>query len=321
MKHALITGVGGQDGSYLAELLLANGYSVSGVDRRNVGSVDGVEIIVGNILKRDFVLDLVYRKFDEIYNLASVSTVQSPWEDPVGTVESTALAPLYFLEAIRTLSPSTRFFQASSTEMHGDVAESPQNETTAFRPRSPYGFGKLFAHNMIEKYRSMHGIFAVSGILFNHESPRRSTHFVTRKITSTLVRIANGENEVLVLGNLDAKRDWGFAGDYVEAMWMMLQTDIPDDYIIASGESHTVRDFVEATASALNLKVIWEGSGDNEVGKDAKGNALVRVSKEFFRPIEKVDRCGDISKIKKTLGWKPKTSFAELVRMMVEAEK
>lgn len=320
MKRALITGVKGQDGSYLAELLIANGYAVSGVDRAGGGSVEGIELIVGDILSQEFVRELVSQKFDEIYNLASIATVESPWEDSVGTIASTGLMPLYFLEAIRTLSPSTKFFQASSAEMFGDPQACPQNEETPFHPRSPYGIGKLTSHMSVGQYRREFKLFAVSGILFNHESPRRGEGFVTRKITKTLAHIKAGTERELVVGNLNAVRDWGFAGDYVEAMWKMLQADVPDDYVIASGKTHTVRDFVNTAARALNFGIVWEGEGDTETGKDTTGNVVVRISKEFFRSVEKVNRCGDISKIKKELGWEPKTRFEELVRMMVEAE-
>lgn len=321
MKHALITGIAGQDGSYLAELLIEKGYVVSGADRAGGKSTEGVELIVGDVSSQGFVRELVSQKFDEIYNLASVATVESPWEDPVGTIASTGLAPLYFLEAIRTLSPSTKFFQASSAEMFGVPDKSPQNENTSFHPRSPYGMGKLMAHLSVGQYRREFKLFAVSGILFNHESPRRGEGFVTRKITKTLARIKADTEKELVIGNLNAVRDWGFAGDYVEAMRAMLQAETPDDYVIASGETHTVRDVINAAAKALDFKITWEGEGENEVGRDAKGAVVVRVSKDFFRPAEKVERCGDISKIQKVLGWKPKTRFEDLVRMMVEADK
>ncbi len=306
MKKALITGIAGQDGSYLAEFLRTKGYEVAGVDKND-----------GDLLDPEFIKSLVGKEFDEIYNFASVSTVQSPWEDPVGTIKSTGLMPLYFLEAIRTQSLKTKFFQASSAEMFGDTAESPQSETTAFAPRSPYAYGKLLAHNAVEGFRS-HGVFGVSGILFNHESPRRGLHFVTRKITSTLSRIARGADEVLELGNLDAQRDWSYAGDIVEAMWMSLQHDKPDTYVFASGEVHTVREFVEAAAAALDKTIRWEGNGVDEKGYDQNNKELVRVNPAFFRPVETQTRRGDISKIKKALGWTPKTSFMELVEMMVK---
>ena len=308
MKRALITGVTGQDGSYLAELLLEKGYNVAGY----TGDITDTELLTKTIIKE---------KPDEIYNLASVATVARPWEDPVYVLNVTGLAPIALLEMIRKESPQTKFFQASSAEMFGDPQTCPQNEDTKFHPKNPYGLGKFLAHLAVGQYRAQHGLFAVSGILFNHESPRRGEGFVTRKITKTLARIKAGTEKELVIGNVDAVRDWGFAGDYVEAMWMMLQADTPDDYIIASGEAHTVRDFIDVAAKALNFKITWEGAGENEVGKDAKGNVVVRVSGDFFQPVEKINRCGDISKIQKALGWKPKTSFEDLVRMMVKAEK
>lgn len=305
MQRALITGIAGQDGSYLAELLVSKGYAVEGVDRGD-----------GDLLDPDFVRSLVEKRYDEIYNLASISTVASPWEDPVGVVKSTALIPLLFLEAIRSVCPRTKFFQASSAEMYGDPAESPQTEETRFDPRSPYGYGKLLAHQAAEGYRTNHDVFAVSGILFNHESPRRGTHFVTRKITSTLARIARGSGEVLQLGNVDAKRDWSFAGDIVRGMWMSLQHTKPDTYVFASGEVHTVREFVEEAAKALGIKLRWEGRGVKEKGLDEKGRIVVAINPDFYRSLEKQIRCGDISKIKKALGWKPETSFKKLVEMM-----
>jgi GDPmannose 4,6-dehydratase len=308
MKRALITGITGQDGSYLAELLVEKGYSVVGYK----GDVTDYELLAKTITKE---------KPDELYNLASIATVAKPWDDTLRVLQVTGLAPVALLEILRKESPRTKFFQASSAEMFGDPENSPQSERTPFRPKNPYGMGKLLAHLAVGQYRVQHDLFAVSGILFNHESPRREEGFVTRKITRTLARIQAGVEKELVVGNVNAIRDWGFAGDYVEAMWQMLQADVPDDYVIASGKTHTVRDFINATAKALNFKIVWEGNGENEVGKDMKGNIVVRVSKDFYRLVEKVDRCGDISKIKKTLGWKPKTSFEDLVRMMVIAEK
>lgn len=308
MKRALITGITGQDGSYLAELLLAKGYNVAGY----TGDITDTELLTKTIIKE---------KPEELYNLASIATVANPWEDPVRTIQVTGLAPVAMLEILRKESPRTRFFQASSAEIFGDPQTCPQNEDTSFHPKNPYGLGKLIAHLAVGQYRTQHKLFAVSGILFNHESPRRGEGFVTRKITRTLARIRTGMERELVVGNLGAVRDWGFAGDYVEAMWTMLQADVPDDYVIASGETHTVRDFVNAAAGALDLGIMWEREGENEVGKDAKGNVVVRVSTDFYRPIEKVDHQGDISKIQKALGWKPKTTFENLVKMMAEAEK
>lgn len=319
MKHALITGVSGQDGSYLAELLIEKGYTVYGVERNMKGQkTDPIELIKGDIREESFVRNLVSKKFDEIYNLASISTVQSPWEDPAGTIVSTGLVPLYFLETIRTLSPRTRFFQASSAEMYGDPVESPQKETTIFRPRSPYGSGKLLAHHLVENYRSAHGTFAVSGILFNHESPRRPLHFVTRKITSTLVRIARGADEVLALGNLDAKRDWSFAGDIMQGAWLSMQHAVPGTYVFASGDVHTVREFVEEAARVLSMKLHWQGSGVDEKARDEKGRVVVEINPDFYRPVETTIRRGDIAHAIRILGWKPEASFKSLVEMMTK---
>lgn len=305
---ALITGIRGQDGSYLAELLRGKGYEVEGINRGD-----------GDLTDRAFVDGFVKKNFDEIYNLASLSTVQHPWEDPVGAVKSTALIPLTMLDAIRAHSPTTRFFQASSSEMFGNPTESPQSETTPFNPQKPYAYGKLLAHQAIAGYRTYCGLFAVSGILYNHESPRRHERFVTRKITSSLAKIKRGEQESMTLGNLNALRDWGYAGDFVEAMHAMLTADAPDDYVIATGQARSVRDFVEAAAAALDMHIAWSGSGPEEVGT-WEGRPIVAVSKEFYRPAESMPLIGDISKIKKSLGWEPKTSFKEMVREMVEAE-
>lgn len=328
MKRALITGITGQDGSYLAELLAGKGYGVVGLRRAEsslvfLGSLqEKIKLYTGDITDGDLLAEIIRKERpDEIYNLASVATVAEPWEDPLQVLRVTGLAPIALLEVLRTESPQTRFFQASSAEMFGDPQRSPQDENTRFQPKNPYGLGKLLAHLAVGQYRARHGLFAVSGILFNHESPRRGEEFVTRKITGTLARIRADVEKELVLGNVNAIRDWGFAGDYVEAMWAMLQADVPDDYVIASGETHTVRDFVNATAKALNFEIMWESKGDTEVGKDAEGNVVVRVSKDFFRPVEKVGRCGNISKITKSLGWKPRTNFENLIQIMIKAEK
>jgi GDPmannose 4,6-dehydratase len=327
MKHAFITGITGQDGSYLAELLLEKGYNVVGLQRPGalltfINSIqEKIKLYTGDITDSDVLAEIIRKeKPDEVYNLASIATVAKPWEDPLSVLKVTGLAPIAMLEILRKESPRTRFFQASSAEMFGDPQICPQNEDTPFHPKSPYGLGKLLAHLAVGQYRAQHKLFAVSGILFNHESPRRGEGFVTRKITRTLARMKAGVEKELVIGNLNAVRDWGFAGDYVEAMWMMLRADAPDDYVIASGRTHTVQDFVDTAARALDFKITWEGKGDGEVGTGAEGNVAVRVSKDFFRPTEKVDRCGDISKIKKVLGWKPKTSFEDLVRMMVAVQ-
>ncbi|MEK7101795.1 MAG: GDP-mannose 4,6-dehydratase [Patescibacteria group bacterium] len=327
MKRALITGITGQDGSYLAELLVAKGYHVAGLQQSGAPLTfiehlrENVTLYEGDITDGDLLTEIIRKeKPDELYNLASVATVSKPWEDPLHVLKITGFAPITLLEIIKKESPHTKFFQASSAEMFGDPEQSPQNENTSFHPKNPYGLGKLLAHLAVGQYREQHRLFAVSGILFNHESPRRGEGFVTRKITKTLARIRAGMEKELVVGNLDAVRDWGFAGDYVEGMWMMLNARVPDDYVLASGETHTVRDFIQTAARVLGLSVAWEGKGDTEVGKDANGGVVVRVSKEFFRPTEKVDRRGDISKIQANVGWKPKTRFEELVRIMVEAD-
>jgi GDPmannose 4,6-dehydratase len=326
MKRALITGITGQDGSYLAELLVGKGYVVTGIVLGNAHTDNlaaiarKVELVEGDVLDETFLREQVSKQFDEIYNLASVSTVHSPWEDPAGTVRSCGLVPLVILEAIHTSSPHTRFFQASSAEMYGDPIESPQTEHTPFQPRSPYGWGKLLAHQAVEGYRTTHNLFAVSGILFNHESPRRGEHFVTRKITSTLARIARGSGEGLQLGNLDSKRDWSFAGDIVRGMWMSLQTEKPGSYVFASGEVHTVREFVEAVANILSIKIFWEGKGVEEKGFDEKGKIIVAIKPDFYRSVETTVRRGDISCTERELGWSPSMSFKTLVELMVKAD-
>ncbi|MBU6214858.1 GDP-mannose 4,6-dehydratase [Patescibacteria group bacterium] len=324
MASALITGVAGQDGSYLAELLLKKGYEVHGVCRPHSSlpaSLAAVHLHEGDAGDETLIRALADRSFTEIYNLASVSTVASPWEDPAATITSTGMIPLRYLEAIRAQSPSTKFFQASSAEMYGDPLESPQTEATPFAPRNPYGFGKLLAHEAVEGYRTQFKLFAVSGILFNHESPRRPPRFVTRKITSTLARIVRGSDETLELGNLDAVRDWSFAGDIAEGMWRSLQHPTPDTYVFASGETHTVREFVEAAARALSLPLRFEGHGIDERGYHAATGALVvAVNPVFFRPLEARPRQGDPSKLRSVLQWRPATSFEELVQIMVRAE-
>lgn len=328
-KRAFITGIAGQDGSYLAELLLSKGYDVSGLVRnetkespRNlIGIRNELNLVFGDISDEKLLHRIVSELApDEIYNLASVSSVISPWHDPVGVSEVTALPPVKILEIIRNTNPAIKFFQPSSAEMFGNPKESPQSERTPFLPHNPYGIAKLFAHTMVEQYRDAHGIFACSGIIFNHESPRRADHFVTQKIVKTLRRIARGENAILELGNLDSKRDWGFAGDYVEAMWLMLQANKPDDYVIATGESHTVREFVETTAALLNMEISWEGTGLRETGKDVKGKIVVGINEKFYRPFDIVARLGDIGKIQSALGWFPKTDFRGLVEMMVKSQ-
>lgn len=314
MKTALITGVTGQDGSYLAELLLAKGYRVFGLERRssqkNRGNIehllDKVELISGDLLdEASIVHALKDVQPDEVYNLASQSFVQESWKQPVYTSEVTGIGAVRVLEAVRQVNPEIKFYQASSSEMFGKVDESPQNEKTRFYPRSPYGAAKLFAHSMTVNYRESYGLFAASGILFNHESPRRGLEFVTRKITNGVARIKLGLASELSLGNLDAKRDWGFAGDYVEAMWLMLQQDKARDYVIATGETHSVKEFVEESFA--------------QVGLDWKKYVKFDDPKHL-RPAEVQLLRGDASKARREFSWKPKVGFPELVRMMVESD-
>ncbi len=325
-KTALITGITGQDGSYLAELLLKKGYAVTGVTRGEDGAANiahilkSLNVIQGDIGDAAFVNELVSKKFDEIYNLASIATVAKPLKDIPEIERVTAGAPIRMLLAINECSPKTKFFQASSAEMYGNVTESPQSETTPFLPVNPYGEAKLKAHRAVEEYRAKHGIFAVSGILFNHESPRRPETFVTRKITGTLARISKGADEVLMLGNLDAKRDWSYAGDVVRGMWLSFQADTADTYVFASGTSHSVREFTETAADALGMRIQWEGSGASEKGRSVSGRVVVEINPAFFRPVETHLRQGNITKAKTALGWKPEVTFSELVRMMVRAE-
>lgn len=282
----------------------------------------GLHIVRGNIADESFVDQIVKEhKPDEIYNLASISTVAEPWDNSATIARVTGLAPLYFLNAIRKFAPATRFFQASSAEMYGNPSVSPQDELTPFSPQNPYGAAKLFAHTMIEMYRKKLGIFAVSGILFNHESPRRPLGFVTRKITHTLAVIAKGSSEVLELGNLSAECDWSFAGDIAEGMRLSLQHDVADTYVFASGHVHTVREFVEESARLLGMGLSWKGSGAHEIGVDGKGRTIVRVNPSFMRPQSVHPRCGNITKARKMLGWEPRVSFSELVAMMVRSEQ
>lgn len=311
MKRALITGITGQDGSYLAELLLSKGYEVHGMVRRSSNEKferishfkDKVVLHQADLLDQLSIIDLVKEtKPDEIYNLAAQSFVPTSWNQPVLTGEFTALGVTRMLEALKLVDPKIRFYQASSSEMFGKVQETPQTERTSFYPRSPYGVAKLYGHWITVNYRESFNIFACSGILFNHESPRRSHEFVTRKITSTAVAIKLGLAKELRLGNLEAERDWGFAGDYVHAMWLMLQQDKPDDYVVATGEKHTVREFCEIAFSRLDLD--WK--------------KYVVVDEKFFRPAEVHTLLGDASKARKILGWKPEVSFQGLVTMMVD---
>jgi len=339
MKKALITGITGQDGAYLAEFLLGKGYEVHGIKRRassfNTARVDhlyrdiheeNVRFLMhyGDLTDSTNLIRIIQSvQPDEIYNLAAQSHVQVSFETPEYTANSDALGTLRLLEAIRILGmeKKTRFYQASTSEMYGKVMEIPQKETTPFYPRSPYGAAKVYAYWITVNYREAYNMFACNGILFNHESPIRGETFVTRKITRAVARIKLGLQEKIYLGNLDAKRDWGFAGDYVRAMWLMLQQDEPDDFAIATGEAHSVREFVEKAFHEIGIEIGWEGSGVDEVGKDAAtGKELVRVEPRYFRPTEVEFLLGDPSKAKAKLGWEPKVSFDELVRTMVQED-
>lgn len=315
MKKALITGITGQDGSYLAEFLLDKGYEVFGLVRRlstpNVKNFEHIshkiKLISGDLLDQASLADaLIESEPDEVYNLAAQSFVKASWNQPVLTGEFTALGVTRMLDAIRQVNKKIRFYQASSSEMFGKVTETPQKETTRFYPRSPYGVAKVYGHYITVNYRESYDMFAVSGILFNHESPRRGLEFVTRKISNAVARISLGLQKNLELGNLDSKRDWGYAGDYVEAMWLMLQQDKPDDYVIATGENHSVLEFVELAFSAVGIKD-WQ-------------NYVIANKKEYLRPAEVDYLIGDYSKAKNVLGWSPKTSFSSLVTMMVNAD-
>ena len=337
VKKALITGITGQDGSYLAELLLEKGYEVHGVIRRaSVFNTERIDHIYQDPHVVDRVLFLHYGDLvdgsniarlietiapDEIYNLAAQSHVAVSFEQPVYTADADALGTLRLLEAVRDVRVNTRIYQASSSEMFGKAQEVPQNERTPFYPRSPYGAAKLFAHWITVNYREAYGLYACSGILFNHESPRRGKRFVTRKITRAVARIRAGRQEKVYLGNLNAKRDWGYAPKYVEAMWLMLNHDGPDDYVIATGQTHTVREFAELAFAAGGFRLRWEGEKEQERGIDTDtGRTLVEVDPRYFRPTEVDVLVGDASKARKVLGWQPKTSLEELVRIMVEAD-
>ena len=345
MKKALITGITGQDGSYLADFLLTKDYEVHGIKRRassfNTGRVDHLYrdphekdvrffMHYGDLTDSTNLIRIIQMvQPDEIYNLAAQSHVKVSFETPEYTANSDALGTLRLLEAIRILGmeKKTRFYQASTSEMYGKVMEIPQKETTPFYPRSPYAAAKVYAYWITVNYREAYNMYACNGILFNHESSIRGETFVTRKITRAVARIRLGLQDGLYLGNLDAKRDWGFAGDYVQAMWKMLQQDEPDDFVVATGEAHSVREFVEKSFHEIGIEIAWEGAGVDEVGKDrGTGRTIVRIAPRYFRPTEVEFLLGDPSKAKGKLGWEPKVSFDELVKTMVredlkEAEK
>ena len=330
MKRALITGINGQDGSYLAELLLEKGYKVYGLMRRkskvdygNVAHlVNDVEFVYGDMTDIVSLVNAMrVSQADEVYNLAAQSFVGTSWEQPIATAEIDGIGVTNMLEAIRTIKPEARFYQASTSEMYGLVQEIPQKETTPFYPRSPYGVAKLYGHWITKNYRESYDMFACSGILFNHESERRGLEFVTRKITDTVARIKHGLQDKLELGNMDAKRDWGHAEDYVKAMWLMLQQETADDYVVATGETHMVREFVELAFQYAGIDIEFIGEGIEEKGICKKtGKVLVEVNPKFFRPAEVELLLGDPTKAEKVLGWERKVSFNKLVQRMIESD-
>jgi GDPmannose 4,6-dehydratase len=336
-KKALITGITGQDGSYLAELLLSKGYEVHGMIRRsssfNTARIDHLYQDRHNKDVRLFLhygdmtdssnLNRLLEKIqpDEIYNLAAQSHVKVSFDVPEYTAEVDALGTLRFLDAIKETGIPTRFYQASTSELYGKVQAVPQNETTLFYPRSPYAVAKLYGYWIIVNYREAYNLFACNGILFNHESPRRGETFVTRKITMAAARIKAGLQDVLYLGNLDAKRDWGYAPEYVEGMWRILQHPTPEDFVLATNETHSVREFAELAFKELGIEVEWKGKGVDEIGVCAKtGKTIIKIDPAYFRPTEVDLLVGDYSKAKKLLGWEPKTTFKELVKIMVQAD-
>lgn len=328
MKRALITGITGQDGSYLAELLLEKGYEVFGTIRRksivNYGNVkhikDKIHFIYADMTDLvSLIKAMRLSQADEVYNLAAQSFVATSWEQPLATIEINGCGVTNILEAIRIVKPEARFYQAATSEMFGKVQEMPQTEKTPFYPRSPYGVAKLYGFWITKNYRESFDMFACSGILFNHESERRGKEFVTRKITNGVARIKQGLQENLELGNLDAKRDWGHAKDYVYAMWLILQNQKPEDYVIATNETRTVREFVELAFKYVDIDITWEGVGVNEVGRDkSTGKILVKVNPTFFRPAEVEVLLGNPQKAEQELGWKRKISFTDLVERMIK---
>jgi GDPmannose 4,6-dehydratase len=338
MKRALITGITGQDGAYLADLLLHKGYEVHGIKRRtSLFNTDRIDHLYqdpheqnrrfilhhGDMTDSSSLIRIIQQvQPDEIYNLAAQSHVGVSFEEPEYTADSDGLGALRVLEAIRIigLEKKTRFYQASSSELYGLVQETPQRETTPFHPRSPYAVAKLYAYWITVNYREAYGMYACNGIMFNHESPIRGETFVTRKITRALARIKLGLQDRLYLGNLNAKRDWGHARDYVEMQWLMLQQDAPEDFVIATGEQHSVRDFVDAAAGEIGMHIRWKGDGVDEKGYDAKDQCIVAVDPRYFRPAEVETLLGDATKARTKLGWQPRTTFAELVGEMMRED-
>ncbi len=331
MKKALITGNRGQDGAYLSRLLLAKGYEVFGADRsgdsglwrlRELGLEGRVNDVSLDILELTNIMDVLEKvQPDEIYNFAAQSFVKLSFEQPILTAEINAVGVTRLLEAIRKVRPAARFFQASTAELFGSTGSAQRSETTAFHPKSPYGVAKLYAHWITVNYREAYGLHASCGILFNHESPLRGEEFVTRKITLAAARIKKGRQQKVLVGNLEARRDWGYADEYVEGMWRMLQQPRADDYILATGETHTVREFVETAFAAAGFDIKWQGKGLDETGVDnATGKILVEVSRDYYRPAEVDLLTGDAAKALAKLGWAPKTKFRDLVALMVEAD-
>ncbi len=339
MKTALVTGVTGQDGSYLSEFLIKKGYQVHGILRRSsTKNTQRIEHLYsdedhheknfflhyGDLCDGLSLLRIIKEvKPDEIYNLAAQSHVKVSFETPEFTALTDAVGTLRLLEAIRILdfSSKVKFYQASTSELYGNAEEIPQSEKTPFHPRSPYGVAKLYSYWIVKNYREAYDLFACNGILFNHESPRRGETFVTKKITKGLCEIKSGKLDCLYLGNLDAKRDWGFAGDYVEAMWLMLQQSQPEDFVIATGETHSVREFVEECCKILNIELVWKGKGISEVGINTKNNQeIIKINPSYFRPSEVDYLVGDANKARELLGWEPKINFTELVRMMIQSD-
>ena len=339
MKKALITGITGQDGSYLAELLLDKGYEVHGMIRRssliNTHRIDHIYkdphypnvkmyLHYGDLTDSTNIIRLIQQiQPDEIYNLAAMSHVKVSFDTPEYTGNADGIGTLRFLDAIRLLglTKKIKFYQASTSELYGKVVETPQKETTPFYPRSPYGVAKIYGYWITVNYREAYDMFACNGILFNHESPRRGETFVTRKITMAAASIKKGLQEKLYLGNIDSKRDWGYAKDYVEGMWLMLQQDKPDDFVLATGETHTVREFCDVVFSEIDMSLEWKGKGENEKGFDKKtGKCVIEIDPEYYRPTEVDILLGDPSKAKKILGWEPKTTFRDLAVMMIKAD-
>ena len=332
MKTALITGISGQDGAYLSKLLLEKGYRVIGGDRRTasgslwrldeLGVLNDIDLIDFELAELTNIQRVIEKNhIDELYNLAAQSFVKASFEMPLMTSDITGIGVVRILESIRKINPSIKFYQASSSEMFGKVVEIPQTENTPFYPRSPYAVSKLFAHCMTINYREAYNLHAVSGILFNHESPLRGEEFVTRKITIGFAKIKNGDFDCLELGNLDASRDWGFAGDYVKGMWMMLNNDIPQDYVLSTGMTHTIKEYIEEVSQYYDFNILWDGTDEEMVGIDTKSNKeIIKINPKYYRPTEVDILKGNPSKAQNELGWKNEVNFKELAKMMAESD-